>query len=189
MDTINLPIFPLPVFLLPQGLTRLRIFEPRYLKMVAVAMKKHGFVILAHDRQSIINPKVTGSWVEIINFYQGEDGLLVIDVRCKCLVEIKSMTNDTDNLHHGDVITKAHWPEIGLDKTTNKLAKSLSKLFQENAELNTLYPTPDFQQGSWVVARWLELLPVQLEEKNLFVEQDSFVKAEQFLQRILLPEE
>ncbi len=189
MDTINLPIFPLPVFLLPQGLTRLRIFEPRYLKMVAVAMKKHGFVILAHDRQSIINPKVTGSWVEIINFDQGEDGLLVIDVRCKCLVEIKSMTNDTDNLHHGDVITKAHWPEIGLDKTTNKLAKSLSKLFQENAELNTLYPTPDFQQGSWVVARWLELLPVQLEEKNLFVEQDSFVKAEQFLQRILLPEE
>ncbi len=35
MATVNLPIFPLPVFLLPKGVTRLRIFEERYLKMVA----------------------------------------------------------------------------------------------------------------------------------------------------------
>jgi uncharacterized protein len=189
MDIINLPIFPLPVFLLPQGLTRLRIFEPRYLKMVALAMKNHGFVILADDRRSRINKVTTGSWVEIINFDQSEGGLLLIDVRCKCLVDIKSMIQDKDNLHHGDVMTKAHWPETGLDKITDKLAKSLSKLFQENAELNTLYPMTDFEQGNWVVARWLELLPVQLEEKNLFIEQDSFVKAERFLQSILLPEE
>ena len=36
---IELPLFPLSIFLLPGGITRLRIFEPRYLKMVAIASR------------------------------------------------------------------------------------------------------------------------------------------------------
>jgi len=42
--TVTLPIFPLPVFLLPGGVTKLRIFEPRYLKMVSTASSGQGFV-------------------------------------------------------------------------------------------------------------------------------------------------
>jgi Lon protease-like protein len=188
MPTINLPIFPLPIFLLPQGVTRLRIFEARYLKMVSVAMKKQGFVILSYDKDEKPEAMKVGSWVEIINFDQSDDGVLLIDVRCKCLVDIKAMTQDKDKLHHGDVMPKSHWPDICLDKTTDKLAQSLSKVFSENAELNALYPKQFFEQGNWVVARWLELIPVKLAEKSVFVEQGSFNQAKQFLQSIILAE-
>ncbi|TWX69962.1 LON peptidase substrate-binding domain-containing protein [Colwellia sp. C1TZA3] len=188
MPTINLPIFPLPIFLLPQGVTRLRIFEARYLKMVSLAMKRQGFVIFSHDRDEKSTPMSIGSWVEIINFDQGEDGILLIDVRCKCLVDINAITQDTDKLHHGDVAAKTHWPDISLDQTTDKLAKSLSKVFIENAELNALYPKQHFDKGDWVVARWLELIPVKLAEKSLFVDKDSFSQAKELLQRIILSE-
>jgi Lon protease-like protein len=188
MPTINLPIFPLPIFLLPRGATRLRIFEARYLKMVSLAMKNQGFVILSYDRDEKSEPMSVGSWVEIINFDQGGDGVLLIDVRCKCLVDIKAITQNTDKLHHGDVTAKIHWPDIKLDKTTDKLAKSLSKVFIENAELGALYPKQHFDQGDWVVARWLELIPVKLAEKTLFVDKDSYSQAKELLQSIILSE-
>lgn len=189
MATSNVPIFPLPVFLLPEGLTRLRIFEARYLKMVALATKNDGFVILPKDQNENTNRALIGSWVDITNFDQSDDGLLLIDVRCRCLVEITSMTQDDNKLHHGNVIEKAHWPDISHDKTTSMLAQSLNKLFGENDELNQLYPKQHFEQGDWVVARWLEILPVHLNEKILFVDKNSFGQAKQFLESIILSED
>lgn len=186
MSTFNLPIFPLPIFLLPQGVTRLRIFEARYLKLVSLAIKNQGFVIFTHDKREKVNTLNVGSWVEVINFDQGEDGILMIDVRCKCLVDITSFTQDEDKLHHGDVNVKNHWPDTCLDKTTDELSESLSKLFTDNTQLNDLYPKQKFSHGDWVVARWIELIPLKLTEKILFVSPDSFSQAKQLLQNIIL---
>lgn len=187
MPTINLPIFPLPVFLLPQGITRLRIFETRYLKMVSLAMKNNGFVILPNAKAD--KPNVTGSWVEIINFDQSEDGLLLIDVCCKSLVDISAMQQDKDQLHHGEVSSREHWPEISVDENSEKIATSLKQVFSNSRELNDLYTDKYFQQANWVVARWLELLPIKLVEKSAFIEQGSFQYAKQFIQGIILAEE
>ena len=66
MPTINLPIFPLSIFLLPEGVTRLRIFEARYLKMVSMAMKNNGFVVLPIANEEQVEDELTGSWVEIL---------------------------------------------------------------------------------------------------------------------------
>lgn len=188
MPTINLPIFPLSIYLLPQGVTKLRIFEVRYLKMVALAMKNNGFVILPTGQQGKLN-RATGSWVDIINFDQSDDGMLLIDVRCTCLVEVHGMSQDQDQLHHGDITNKAHWADILIDKTTNKLATSLSKLFNENTELSRLYPNKQLQHSNWVVARWLELLPIEMDEKFLFIDADTYDQAEQFIESIIFPEQ
>lgn len=182
---INLPLFPLSVFLLPQGVTRLRIFEPRYLKMVSLAMKNQGFVILSQEKG---NSTLTGSWVEIINFDQSDDGMLLIDIRCKSLVDITNRSQDDNNLDYGDVSVKAHWPDIALDNVSEELAMSLKKVFDENTELKALYSTPDFQSANWVVSRWLELIPVELVEKDLFFTPHSFSEAKAFLQNIILSE-
>lgn len=189
MPTINLPIFPLPIFILPQGITRLRIFEARYLKMVSLAMKNQGFVILSNDKDDKSNASHVGSWVEIINFEQSDDGILLIDVHCKCLVDIQSISQDSMKLHHGDVAPIAHWSEVNLDETTSDLSTSLSKLFSENNELNDLYQKQCFTSGDWVVARWIELIPLKLSEKKIFVAQDSYSQAKQLLQRIILADE
>ena len=151
-------------------------------------MKNNGFVILPKSQQDKVDT-VTGSWVEIINFDQSDDGMLLIDVRCKCLVDVQAMTQDKDKLHHGDVSVKDHWADVSIDKVTSKLARSLSKLFNENNALSSLYTTKKLQHGNWVVARWLELLPVEMDEKCLFVEADSFDQAKQFIQSIILPDQ
>ena len=92
-------------------------------------------------------------------------------------------------LHHGDVAPIAHWSEVNLDETTSDLSTSLSKLFSENNELNDLYQKQCFSSGDWVVARWIELIPLKLSEKKIFVAQDSYSQAKQLLQRIILADE
>jgi Lon protease-like protein len=187
---VTLPIFPLPVFLLPGGVTKLRIFEPRYLKMVSTASSGQGFVLWLQDKNIIANESSTsmpwGSWVDIINFDQGDDGILEIDVKCKSLVVIKSIAHDENNLHFGDVSCIAHWSEIHVDMAKGKLSTSLASVFAENERLDDLYPTKGLNDSHWVLARWLEILPIELNVKNAFVVSYSFKEAKAFVESVIL---
>lgn len=183
--SITLPIFPLPVFLLPDGITRLRIFEPRYLKMVTIAMKGHGFVIwLTHQKQEKQTPE-WGSWVEVINFDQGKDGVLEIDVKCKALVNINSIEKNADNLHLGKVCEIFHWSQCIDEKPTTDLQKSLKEVLLNDAMLSELYAHNQSQSTNWVVARWLEILPVNLAIKSDFVDTHNYDQAKHFVQSII----
>lgn len=48
-SSLEVAVFPLPIFLLPRGRQRLRIFEPKYLAMVAHAAQGDGFIIATQD--------------------------------------------------------------------------------------------------------------------------------------------
>ena len=179
----TLPLFPLPVFILPQGITRLRIFEPRYLKMVRIASKENGFVILLSATGA---HKVSwGSHVEIINFDQGADDILEIDVKCNSLVNIYQTKMDQDKLAFSGVSKIQHWAEQALQIEQSLESKSLQKLFSANKNFNELYPQTYFNNPYWVTARWLELMPVNLMIKEGFAIEHSFEKAQQFVQSVL----
>lgn len=195
-DQLNIPIFPLPVFLLPNGITRLRIFEPRYLKMVSIASQAHGFALLYQTKEQPA-PK-WASWVEIINFDQ-QEGLLIIDIKCKSLVAISDLTPDEDQLNFANIEPIKHWPHAESDTLTEKLSLSLQGAFNDHQSLQTLYQDdPHFQQvfnqqphhfdANWVVARWLEILPLEPKVKNIFTKRDSFDQAKTFLLSIIAKE-
>ncbi|PKI14850.1 LON peptidase substrate-binding domain-containing protein [Colwellia sp. 12G3] len=186
---ITLPIFPLPIFLLPGGVTKLRIFEPRYLKMVSIASSGQGFVIWLKDKKvkdnAIVDQILWGSWVDIINFDQGEDGVLEVDVKCKSLIEINSIEQDSDNLHFGEVSIIKHWSETSIDNAGAELSKSLETVFSENKRLNDLYTKKSLNNTPWVLARWLEILPLDLGVKNKFVVNNNFKEAKAFVESVI----
>jgi hypothetical protein len=126
-----------------------------------------------------------GSWVEIINFDQGEDGVLEIDVMCKSLVMIKNMTTDIDNLHFGSVECTEHWSEMPASINNEELATSLDNVFKENENLNELYPQKILNNPHWVLARWLEILPIELNVKNAFVVSYTFKEAKEFVESVI----
>lgn len=188
MKNINLtlPIFPLPVFLLPNGVTRLRIFEPRYLKLVKIATTKQGFVILLNS-ESLPLPKIIwGSWVEIINFDQDEGGVLEIDVKCKSLVRLLSIFQTDEELQFSSISEIKHWSQKIERTQFNALSASLETVFENNKKLSGLYHHKPTNNTHWVVARWLELLPIKLEIKNTFIYDHNFQEAENFVQSIII---
>lgn len=185
---MKLPIFPLPVFLLPHGITRLRIFEQRYLHMVKLATKEQGFAILSTEINAQKGKRNLASWVDIINFDQDEHGVLVIDVKCKQLVTLSELTVDKDNLHYGSVTHVEHWPDRAHDDKTRNLSMSLLKVFDDNKLLSDMYQSGFNDNANWVISRWLELLPINIEDKMMFVNQHSFNAAKQFVESIVLAE-
>ena len=183
--TLELPILPLAVFLLPDGITRLRIFEPRYLKMVKIATQGHGFVLwLKHQDQEQAMAR-WGSWVEIINFDQGSDGVLEIDVKCKAIVDIQKVVTDDNNLNIGTVCEIPHWSQSTGDNQYSELGQSLTELLMSDSLFRELYPKIFAKNINWVVARWLEILPVNLTVKSRFISVHNYHQAKGFVQSII----
>lgn len=189
---LHLPIFPLPIFLLPGGITRLRIFEQRYLKMIRIASKENGFVIASHSTNKDNEPTVKieehkwGSWVDIINFDQGDDGVLEVDVKCKYLVNLLCVEKDEDNLHFSTVKINPHWSQKDIHDVSTPLLHTLASAFEQSPLLQNFYKNDMTDNTNWVVARWLEILPISLEVKTLFSKPDSFQTAQEFVHSVVL---
>ena len=82
-------IFPLPVFILPEGATKLRIFEQRYLDMVKEAAKDYtGFVLCTYQHDTEFNLPNLGCLMQINDFNQDDSGQLLIDVYAQTAVTI-----------------------------------------------------------------------------------------------------
>ncbi|MFD2166868.1 LON peptidase substrate-binding domain-containing protein [Thalassotalea euphylliae] len=183
---MKLPLFPLPVYLLPSGVTQLRIFEQRYLTMVRNSQKTNGFVIV----HTVGDDRISewGSWVDIVDFDQGDDGVLNLLVKCKHLVSIGETERQPDQLLTGEVEVLPHWPETTSNDRCIQLKHQLQRLFEDHPSLQKLYSEPQFDNYDWVCARWLELLPVSFENKRHFAHPNSFLQAVDFLTTIIFDE-
>jgi hypothetical protein len=180
----RLPVFPLPLFILPNGRQRLRIFEQKYLKMVSSASQGSGFIIAPQDAAK---PKTLSSWgtrVTIVDFNISDDNILEIDVEGVQLVKLKDAMRQQDTLITSRFQNLPHWPELNA-KTPNIMTSFLVQLFRENESIRTLYPAPDFENSQWTCARLLEMLPIPLEKKAEFTKPASFPSLVPFLNQII----
>ena len=179
----NMPVFPLPTFLLPQGITRLKIFEPRYLTLIKIATKHNGFAIVLNELLG--QQTMTASWVEIINFDASEHGILIVDVKCKGLISLTSSYQSDDQLLWANYTPLSHWHALVDNPATKFLSQLLQKLFAQNNELFKLYDNQFIDTPNWVMSRWLELLPIDAQHKRCFFEPESDQQAQLFLADLL----
>lgn len=185
---MKLPIFPLPIYLLPNGITQLRIFEQRYLNMVRDIKNTNGFAISYSTGKSNEMLPTWASKVEIVDFDMTDDGVLIIDVRCTHLVNIEDAQYDENKLLTATVSPKLHWSsatDVSNDVLPEVLNQPLKKIFSQNTELNSIYKETFFDDPLWVCSRWLELIPVSFQHKSHFTSPDSFDEALQFIETIL----
>ena len=154
--------------------------------MIKIATKGQGFVIWSNYQASEKSLVEWGSWVNIINFDQGDDGVLEIDVKCSSLVKIADITQDADKLHFGEITKLTHWSQSRFQPIIDELSSAIEDIFESNILLSDLYTDMQLNNVNWVVARWLELLPVDLNVKSSFVAQYGFVEAKEFVQSIIM---
>lgn len=183
---MKLAVFPLPIFLLPGGITRLRIFEPRYIRMVKEAATGSGFILSQYDKAQLLETSPWGNWVEIVNFETLEDGLLGIDVKSKGLVALHDIEFDNEKLRYAYITQTQHWQEQPHDDTSLALAKQLKVIFKHNPDFAQLYPEKMYDSPNWICARLLEVLPLSLQQKETFINQKSFHHCLEFLKQFIL---
>lgn len=162
----QLALFPLNSFLLPRGRLKLRLFEPRYIRLMKEALShKRDFAM------ATLNPFVNQSHpdrilsqvcqAQIEDFEVLPDGLLGMTIRGIGRYQIEERWQETDKLHVAQVSPVPDWHSNTLSNDLQPLASAFVKLLTTYPQLAELYPKPELKDAAWLAGRWLELLPMQ----------------------------
>lgn len=186
----DLPLFPLSAHLLPGGRMSLRIFEPRYVRMIKQACAADsGFAICMlnsqgdKDKNEHIYPIAT--FAKVIDFDLLEDGLLGVTVEGQRCCQLISIETESDGLRMAKCEWSDDWKDCTVAQTISPIDARLMEIFDKYPELQALYQDPKFKDPIWVIYRWLELLPVNASQKQQLLQQKDCVKALDFLTQLV----
>jgi uncharacterized protein len=170
-------LFPLHTVLFPGGPLPLRIFETRYTDMVRRCMREQqafGVVLIQEGDEAgqVATTATIGCSARIADFYTLQDGLLGISCVGERKFRVLRVWRAADGLNMGEVAwldPEAAQPLPGeyqrLGATVRRALDELSQQYQ--------HVEKKFDDAAWVGARLTELLPIELNDKQVLLELDD----------------
>jgi uncharacterized protein len=185
-----IPLFPLSAHLLPGGRLPLRIFEPRYVRMVKEACANNtgiGICMLNAKGDKALNQHIfpIGTYARVVDFDLLPDGMLGITVEGERCFNIIKIETEKDELRVGECEWLSEWTLPKNEQLLGPINERLIEIFEKYQELKNLYEKPHFDDPIWVIYRWLELLPVNAEQKQQLLQNKDCVKALTFLTHLV----
>ena len=187
------PLFPLTVNVLPGGYLPLQIFEPRYMDMIKESLSQdQGFcvVLLQSNKietsaKSLPQHYMVGTYVDIVDFNQLENGLLGITVQGKHRIKVLDRKSRDDNLLIGTVIEITEEQEsVSLEPEYDNIWKMLKEI-SSHPEIQNLKLDIDFKSSSSVVYNLASLLPLTPPERQKILEAQSNIKRLDHLSQLI----
>jgi Lon protease-like protein len=181
---MQIPLFPLNTVLFPGGPLPLRVFEPRYLDMISRCMKSDspfGVVLIREGGElGQATTYSTGTLAKVIDWYQGSDGILGITAIGTERFRLLTTERQDDGLNVGDIELLPDVPKANIPDQYRSLPQILESVMND---LGRLYENLErrFGDATWVAYRFAEILPIDLEQKQEFLESDD---VSTFLKRI-----
>jgi hypothetical protein len=179
----ELPLFPLQTVLLPEGRLGLRIFEPRYVDMVARCLRgANRFGVVAIREGAEVGPATTygyGTSAEIVDWQQEPGGLLGVLAVGREPFRLLEARREPDGLYVGSVEWLPEPPRLPLAPAFAPLASGLRRLIEPLAMYRDAKLA--FDDAAWVGGRLIELLPLDLALKQSLLELPN---VEQRLERL-----
>jgi Lon protease-like protein len=183
-------LFPLSSIVLPEGKMRLKIFEPRYQRLIAEALKGDGtFGICLYEkpkRPELNDISTVGTLVRITDFESLSDGMLGVTITGIKRFVIGKVRVESDGLRFARVQWLANWAIEDLNEFTTHLSLQLEKVYSQFPALGELYEQKLYDDACWVSQRWLEILPLNREEFEHIVLQQDYDNALNFLKQRLV---
>jgi uncharacterized protein len=177
-QTAEIALFPLNAVLYPGGPLPLRIFEPRYVDMVRRCMREDsafGVVLILAGAEAggdVESTAPVGTSARIVDFYPLSDGLLGIYCLGGRKFRLLRRWRQTDGLNMGEVLWLPDEPATEVPAEYQHLGRLMCKVLPE---LGELYEAVErrAEDAAWVGYRLAEILPVNLSEKQNWLELDD----------------
>ncbi len=171
---MRLPLFTLELFLLPGGISKLRIFEPRYLRLVSIASAESKGFVLCQPKLQINDQFEIGVHCTIEDFEQLDDGMLGITIKATKRVSLTDISQADDKLFSAVATELPDWPAEPAKDQHDGLSDKLKQVLNLHSLYKEYPDTIDYQNENWIVSRWLELLPFSIKAKNQILHEDDF---------------
>lgn len=176
----ELCLFPLQTVLFPGGLLSLKVFEARYLDLMASCLRERkpfGVIALRHGSE-LRNPKQpvgfesTGVLAELIDVDSTQPGILQVRCRGTSRFSVRSSRQQRDGLWLADsraipddaVVS----PVPAHGDTVRGLANAIATLKAQGAQ--PFLEPYELDNAGWVANRWCEILPIPLGAKQKLME-------------------
>jgi Lon protease-like protein len=172
---IDIPLFPLGTVLFPGSRLRLRVFEQRYLDLVADCSRRGcGFgVCLILEGAEVGAPAVPaaiGTLAHITDFGTTGDGLLGIVVAGDERFHVRSTRVRDNGLVHGEVEPLASEPLVEVPPDFGLLAQLLERLIDHSGLPHADAERARYDDASWVGFRLAEALPLAMSERQFLLQ-------------------
>jgi Lon protease-like protein len=172
-----IPLFPLHTVLFPGGPLPLRIFETRYTDMVRRCMRSgdpFGVVLIQEGEEAgeVATTATVGSSARIADFHTLQDGLLGITCVGERKFRVQRVWRAADGLNMGEVGWLPAERLLVLPDEHARLAAAVRRALGGLAELYE-HVQPKFDDAAWVSSRLAELLPIELNEKQVLLEMED----------------
>lgn len=185
---MQVPLFPLNTVLFPGGPLPLRIFEARYLDMIGDCISNDApFGVLLIRKGAEVGPATThevGTLARVVDWYLGSDGLLGITACGEQRFRLISSHRAPGGLNVGEIEILPPEREVPLPAEYQPMASILAGVLDD---LGRLYEDLErnFEDAGWVTNRFVEILPIDLEEKQLCLEQSDPAERLRLVKRVL----
>jgi uncharacterized protein len=179
-DLSALPLFPLQAVLFPGGLLSLKVFEARYLDLVAHCLReKQAFGVVALRRggevrgdKTRVEFESTGVLAELLDVDSAQPGILNVRCRGTHRFVLESSHQREDGLW---LAASATLPDDATMRPAAAHRETVQGLVNAIATLDAQGVSPflkpyDFENTGWVANRWCEILPIPLNAKQKLME-------------------
>jgi len=182
------PLFPLRAVLFPGGLLRLKVFETRYLDLMADCLREQrpfGVIALrsggeVHDKTRAVRFETTGTMAELIEVDAPQANLLQVRALGTQRFTLGEAVQRDDGLWQAETTP---WPDDptlaptpAMIATVRGLASAIAALKAPPVAGETTTAEPPFLEpyrfddAAWVANRWCEILPISQAAKQKLLE-------------------
>lgn len=125
-----------------------------------------------------------GTLAKVTDWYQGSDGLLGITAIGTERFRLLSAGTQDDGLNVGEVELLPAIASMSLPEVHQSLPQILESVLND---LGLLYKGLDrrYDDGAWVASRFVEILPIGLEEKQAWLESDDIPACLEMIEGVL----
>ncbi len=172
-----IPIFPLQRVVFPDSVLRLQIFEQRYLDMIAKQLSQQqgfGVTLIKKGNEAGIpaTPFEFGTYVEIVDFDQKDNGLLLITCLGQKRFRINSQTVMPDKLVTANVSWLEPLKQRAITDDQSELLHLLSDL-SKHPQVDILDVPERWTELGFVLERLTEYMPITEKQKQAVLEESD----------------
>ena len=185
---MQVPLFPLNAVLFPGGPLPLRIFEPRYLTMVSDCVRNDttfGVLLIREGAEAgAATTHEIGTLARVADWYQVSDGLLGITAIGEHRFRVVSSHREPNGLNFGNIEILPEEPAMPLPEEYRSMPHILAGVLDD---LGRLYESLErhMDDAAWVTSRFVEILPMDLEQKQLCLESSDPAERLRIVQDLL----
>lgn len=178
-STQELPLFPLQTVYFPGSLLALKVFETRYLDMVSTCMRNarpFGVIGLATGNETKsadgVSLREVGTFAELLDVDSTRPGILELRCAGRQRFRLESSRQQADGLWLGVVTPLPDDPEVPPGPMFEGAVETLRGAIEsiESQGAKPFLEPYRFDDAGWVANRWCEILPIDLEGKQLLME-------------------